>query len=438
MTNRRTVLKSIGATAGITSLSGCALFNNSNGGDNGGEPSPSENVEQEIPDDPVKIVFADMQSGPGAVFGERAINAAKLLVQDINENGGILGERQIDPTYLDSAAGSEQMTSEVRSLGTEQNAELLTGFTSSATALAVASISEDLGLPTIFQNTGAIEMFNENDFQYIFRSGGNLAVDSVTAARLVADRLPETETVATINEDYVYGQNHAETFTAAIQQLRPDIEVVATRFTEFQAQNHTSHVSALNEANPDFIYSSLWGGAGVSFVRQASAQGLFDDTEMAFGAAEHIIQTMGEDMPDGLWFGGRGPHWWNFQYDVNPLRKQFADRYHSEYGEWPTQAAFHQWFSLYWYVNAVEEYYTITGGYPSKEDVTRSLLRTSVHTPAGFSKAPGRQAKPSGYFGKTTSSDEYDFKNLTDHFLAAPEMVNPPDSVGTIDWIETL
>lgn len=439
MTDRRTLLKGLGGTAALTSLSGCALLDIGDDEGEAGDSEPSE-ANQEVPDESVKIAFADLQSGPGAVFGENAINTAKLLVEDINQNGGILGQRKIDPTYIDSSAGPEEMVDKVRTLVSEEDIDLLTGFTSSATALAVSPLAEDLGLPVIFQSTGTTEMFQGEgeDFEYIFRTGGNLVVDSVSAAHLVAERFPDTQTVATINEDYVYGQNNTETFTTALQGLRPDIEVVDRRFTDFQAQDYTGHISALNDTNPDFIYSSLWGGGGMSFVRQANSQGLFKDTEVAFGAGEHVIQNMGKDMPEGIWYGGRGPHYWSFQYNVNPARTQFVDAYREEFDRYPTQAAFHQWKAVNWYVRGVERYHTITGGYPNNDQLSDAMLSTSMQSPGGFTTVPTRQAKPPGYYGKTTHSDDFDFALLTDHFMTAPEETHPPVGVDTMEWIESL
>ena len=60
-------------------------------------------------------------------------------------------------------------------------------------------------------------------------------------------------------------------------------------------------------SKPDLIHSSLWGGDLESFIIQSNARGLFRNKTVFLSAADHVLPTVGKNIPDG-YNRARGPH----------------------------------------------------------------------------------------------------------------------------------
>ncbi|WP_435365702.1 ABC transporter substrate-binding protein [Haloarchaeobius sp. DYHT-AS-18] len=431
--SRRSLLGGIGTVGLSTSLSGCALL----GGSAPEDGQANAKSQEDVGSGPVKIAFITFTSGAASIFGKPSVNAAKLLVDDINSNGGILGERKIEAQYIDEAAGTDQMVSTVRRLKTKEDVDAIIGFVSSSDALAVAPIVNELEQLTLIYDAGTHQLFEEESYEYVFRTSGHLAVDAVGAARYISRHMPEVERVAGINQDYAFGHDNMKIFKAALQKLRPDIEIVAERFPKLLANDHSTHISKLKEANPDLVFSSFWGGDTVTFTKQAQSRGLFEETEILFGGAEHELQDMGKDMPEGVITGARGPHAFNYNQS-NPLQKRFVEAYNDRFDSYPIYPSYHMWQAIQFYVGAIEKAYNITGSYPTQEQIASALEGSAIQTPGGTVAMPNHQAKEPAFFGRTTYKDEYDFAVIEDAQLIPASYVNPPDGMKTMDWISNF
>lgn len=432
---RREFLRDVGVLGlavglGSIGLLGCA-----------GRPPTEQAVEkpaEKIPTTPIKMAVVTFLSGPAAIFGVPAANLAKLLVKQINEKGGILGKRKIDLQVLDESGGTDANVRNLRRLTTQENVDVVIGFISSGDMLAVAPVAEDLGQLTIIFDAGSNRLFEERSYEYVFRTCAHLSVGAVGAARLL-ENMPEIKTVALINQDYAWGRDNAEIFKLALKRLRPDIEVVAELWPPLFTTDYTTHISALLSAEPDFVFSSLWGGDLVTFIQQAKPQGLFDKSLALFSTGEHAIQDLGKDMPEGIILGARGPHYWKYWIDSNPLNKKFVQDYYNTYKSYPNYPAYHMWQAIMAYVAAVEKAYNILGKYPDVEDIIYAMEGLEIFTPDGYLHIEEtHQAREPALFGYTKFVSGYDFAVLDNIKLIPTELVNPPPGVKTKDWIATL
>jgi len=268
---RRRFMKGAGTAtvAASMGLAGCSNPADQGEDSSGGGP---------IPDEPLRMACIGFTSGPASVFGTPMMQSARMVVDQINENGGILGEREIEMEEFDENV--DEVVQQYRRLATREEFDVIVGYISSANVLSIAPIAEELEQPTVVWDTGTTNLFDDavTDPQYIFRTCASSSTDAVGAARLLQNALPDVETVAGVNQDYAFGRNNWDLFQRAVESLGIDVELVDARFTPFPNDDYSSTISALNDTNPDFIYSSHWGGDAVNFITQANNQGLFDDT----------------------------------------------------------------------------------------------------------------------------------------------------------------
>lgn len=430
--DRRTFLKGAGAATIAASFAGCS--NPASDGDDGSVEGGGD-----IPSESLEMATVAFTSGSASVFGTPMMQSARMVVDKINEAGGILGEREIILDEYDE--NTEDVAQLYRRLATQDDYDIIIGFVSSANALTVGPIAEELQQPTIIWDTGTTELFDDavTDPQYLFRTCASSSTDAVGAALVLQNALTDIETVAGVNQDYAYGRNNWNLFSQAVEAFDIDVEIVESRFPPFGNDDFSSTVSALNDSNPDFIFSSLWGGDLVNFMTQANDRGLFDDTLPCFSGGTHIFRDAPDQVPDGLLFGARGPHVPYGSFGWNSLHDNFVSSFEARYDEGPyAHGAFHAWQGIYAYVNAIEKAYNTSGVYPDDDSLVQSLEGLGFNTPSGFLNIPqgSHNAVEPSYWGLSDSGGEN--LALSDSIWIAKEEVNPPVDQTTGEWLSSI
>jgi branched-chain amino acid transport system substrate-binding protein len=431
---RRTVLKGSAGIAGTGALAGCALLDDDLGDDD----------VEETPDEPFRIAHITFESGPPAFYGEEAINALEMLVAQINDDGGLLGEREIEVVdRLDEDAGADSLISDVQGMAQEGEIDLLMGIISSANALAVAPAANDQELPFLVTIPGTYQLYEENpEMDYVVRTCGTNAAGAVGGARMV-EQMDDVETVVTHDHDYAWGHDHQEMFVGALEQIRPDIEVIESRYTELGETSYSGHVSAIVDAEPDLLFSSLWGGDIATFVQQGVDGGMFDAVGQALLVGDTgapLLRAVGDDLPENVWLGGRGGYQPNYRYDEDETHQEFVNAYFDEYDQLPGWGAYHEWVALQALEGGLEQAVSIIGGWPDDEQLMASIRDLSFQTPHGQHTMRGPQADAPAVFGQPTTDHEFpvDHALLTDfEFINAAE-VNPPEGTPTMEWVSQI
>lgn len=206
----------------------------------------------------IRVGIVTFLSGPASVFGIPARNAADLLIDQWNRQGGIAGVR-IRPIVIDEAGGAERQVAEFRRLALDERVDLVIGYISSADCLAVAPVAEELRMPTILFDCGTPQVFEERRYTYVFRTAAHAALDNVAAALYILKTNPNVRTIAGINQDYAWGRDAWELFKGAMQALKPDVRVVGEFWPRLYAGEYSTEISRLLSLRPDIIHSSFWG-----------------------------------------------------------------------------------------------------------------------------------------------------------------------------------
>ncbi len=401
-----------------------------------------------IPKEPVKIATVGFLTGPAAApFGIPGNNAYQMLVEDINQKGGILG-RQIDLISNDEAGGAASQVKLTRKLILDDKVDVILGFISSGDCKAVLPLSDELGGLIVAYDCGThVLMEGETSpyqvpkYQLGFRSKAHLGIDNIGLALMIKKYLPNTKTIAGINPDYAWGRDSWQIFETAMKKLMPQVQIVGTWWPKLFTTDYTAHISAVIGSGAEIIHSALWGGDAVTFTKQALELGLFKKARMAYSRGEPYPQEVGKEFPEDQIICCAGTHYFLYPpHDKWPLNKWFVEEYQKRYGKYPTYPCYHAFQALYAYKAAVEKAAALVGGWPTQEEIAQAMVRLSIETPSGhLSIREDHNGIEDVLLGFTKLTPNYPFPILDPNRMEVfpAHMVNAPVGIRTEDWINS-
>ncbi|MFL5432160.1 MAG: ABC transporter substrate-binding protein [Myxococcales bacterium] len=341
-----------------------------------------------IPDKPFKIGHMTFFTGPGAVLGEPMYKGNLLAAEEINARGGLLGKRKIEILKADEAAGTDANTKEMRRLKLSEKIDMFMGITSSGNTPALGPVAEELKLLTIFIDGCTDFLFDKAvpNPRYIFRITNIQSADGSTCAMAVAMTWPDVKKVAHIHPDYSYGRNCFDHFSIVTKKLLPGAHNVSEAWPKLGSTDFTPHITKTLAQKPDLLVTSLWGGDYVSFYKQALQHGVFSKmkvaTTLALGSAPHAI---GKDHPEGVLSGVHANY--HFTYPAGnrwPLNKQFVEKYHAKFNEYPNFQAEGAYTATYVLKTAIEKANKLTGGWPDDDALIGQIEGMMYPGPGGY------------------------------------------------------
>tara|TARA_R110000868_G_scaffold100722_2_gene277071 strand:- start:4515 stop:5834 length:1320 start_codon:yes stop_codon:yes gene_type:complete len=399
----------------------------------------------------VKIGTPTFLTGAAApAFGIPAKNGSELLVRGIN-NGELpapyntkgLAGRQIELLVYDEAGGGTKQVTELRNKVQKDNVDAIIGIISSGTCAATTNVSEELKILTIQTVCGTPRVFEDinKDPKYVFRTINTATANNVSAARYIAAKMKDkVKGFVGINQNYAWGQDSWRDFVLAMKTLVPDAKASGKpQFPKLFSGQYGTEISALSRSRENVVHSSFWGGDLEAFIGQASARGLFKRKEFVLTVGETVAYRLGKNFPQGIMVGTRGPYGMYVVDDPSPVNKWFQTEYRKAYGEPPSQPAYQyaQGFiaAKYAYDAAAKK----AGQFPTTDQVIEALTGATFPSFTGdvkMSLSKGHQATTDDRWGVTVWDDKRNEMVLKDIVIFPPECVNPPDGVGSIEWLE--
>jgi len=203
-------------------------------------------------------------------------------------------------------------------------------------------------------------------------------------------------------------------FKTKLKELRPDIEIVGELFPKFLSNDYSDYIKQIQDAKPDAVWSPLWGGDAVTFIKQALPTGLFKEVKFAFpcaGALE-VLVPMGNDMPDGIYVSSR----YFFPTPDSDMNRNFVKAYRKNYNEYPDYMAGETYAGVYFIKAAIER-----AGTTDTEAIIKAVDREPLawQTPEGWKimRPADHSVVEDCIWGETTQNEKYGF-SMPKNFIA--------------------
>src|SRR6185369_3883107 len=392
----------------------------------------------------VKIGFVTFLSGPAAApFGLPAKNAVELAVADLNAgklpapyNKKGFGGSPIEMVIIDEAGSTTTQVTEFRNLVQRANVDLVIGYVSSGNCLAVAPVAEELKKLTTFFDCGTPRIFEDNDYQYVYRTSSHATMDNVAAALYVKEVKPGVKSIAGINQNYAWGQDSWADFEASMKQLIPGLEVKTSQMPKLFAGQYNAEISALLGAAPDVLHSSFFDGDLEALLLQGQPRELMKKSLTVLTTGETAMYKLPQQIPDGTILGARGP--FGVYAPDNAYNRWYAQGYRAKYKEEPNYASYQMVQAILGVKAAWEKAMAANGGKrPTNEQVGAALKGSTFEGPGGTVRmaiGKGHQAITETAYGQTKLvNGKITMVNVKRY---PAEQVNPPEGVKSADWIK--
>ena len=331
---------------------------------------------------PIKIGDINSYSGTGAAFTAPYRAAVEMALEEINQQGGLLG-RKVEVLFRDDKLRPDEGIKHAQELVLQERVEFLMGTFSSAVGLAVSDFALKQKVLFLAAEPLTDALTWQKGHRYVFRVRPN----TWEQGRLLAERAAKLPHVkwANIGPDYEYGHKAWEGFWTRLQELKPAVAEVSSSFPKLGAGQYVDQINKLVAAGPEAVFTSLFGGDWIAFVKQAGPFGLFTGDQKKFvvgillGEPEYI-DPLGKDAPEGMLVTGYP--WYALD---TPAHKTFAERYAKFVAQkFPNLAKYPQQGSLVGYITMLSMAEAIRkAGTTDTENVIKTLEGLRVETPIG-------------------------------------------------------
>ena len=320
-----TRLRRVSAVAAVASLMALTAACGISGGDD--ETSNS--------DGPIVIGMSLPLTGPVADRAKPGMEGYQYWVDELNENGGLLG-RKVELKVLDDGFDQQTAVSDYNRLISQDKVDLLLGTFSSDLNVAVAPIAERFGYVYVEPSGGADEIFDRG-FKYLFFA--QPATTQKLPDRFVdlIESMPAAERPKTLALVQIDDPNTTQ--AAGLFKERLGALGVRTVYDETYApdtSNFDSIANSIKQKNPDLVINGAIAVDGMSLIQSMQKVGFSPKMLYQMNAPTDptYVETVGTANTEGIFTYLA----WSSQA-AYPTNAAFVSGYTKKYGYAPSEDA---------------------------------------------------------------------------------------------------
>ena len=272
----------------------------------------------------IKIGWIGSLTGDQAVWGTCESNTVKMLIEEVNASGGILGKK-VEGIYYDTKGDAAEAVNATKRLASQDKVVAIIGPNASGQAIAISSVLEEYKVPDIstvgtnpkvtVNDDGSVKEFN---FRVCFIDPYQGAV----AAGYAYDRLGLRNAAVLYDVASDYSQGFTEFFEKTFIEKGGKI-VAKEGFKEGDVE-FKPQLSKIKDANPDMILMPYYYKEVALSANQARELGIDAVLIGGDGWPSEQLMTMAADAIEGSYIVNH--------LDFNdPEVKPLQDKYNAKY-----------------------------------------------------------------------------------------------------------
>ncbi len=356
--------------------------------------------------EPYHLGVAFGLTGTGAPYSREAVDAIRMAVDEINDEGGFLGEHPITLFIENTRTKPEVATSVATRLIEQDEVRAIIGTYSSATALAIKPICRANGVLHIATLSNSEDITRLDPSPYTYSVVPNTYMISKAVAIGIA-KLAEAndwKSYVTIASDYAWGRSSQEVQVAMLKDLAPDIQLVGSFWPPIGYVGFNAFIVAIMNEKPDFVLASIAGADNARWDAAVRDYHLEKLTAIPGGLIS-VTELINEAdwLQRGSYGRARAPF---FAHMDIPMMANFVEQYWSRYGRYPSDWAVMAYDGVYALKQGIEK-----AGSIETDTVKDAMKGATIQTTRGelFFRDVDNQLSVSAYFGRIGDDLAYEF-----------------------------
>jgi urea transport system substrate-binding protein len=333
-------------------------------------PAPAENAIPAPGKDTIKVGVLFSLRGPMQNGGSAAHDAAQLAIEELNEQGGVLG-RPVEALAGDGKSDYREFEALAKQFITRDRVAALFGCRASTNRKAVKPIVEQYDALLFYP----MQFEGLEDSPNIVYLGAAPNQQMMPAIKYMLEKQNKRR-LFLVGSDYVFPRAANAILRDFIRQKYPEAKVVGENYIPFGSSDVHDMVRAIAEEKPDLIVNTINGDSNSAFFRGLHQAGLRADSTpvLSFSLGENDLLSLGEA---GV---GHYSAWSYFQNIDRPENAAFVRRFQKRFGERrvvsdPMETVY---FGIHLWAKAVQE-----AGSVETHAVLAALKGRSLSAPEG-------------------------------------------------------
>ena len=293
------------------------------------------------------------QSGPYSDQGADQLRAYQLATEEINKAGGIMG-MQINLSVGDDQTKAPVAVENARRMIERDGAVMITGGSSTATALAVSGLCQEKKVIFMATLTHGDETTDDQCHRHTFRRYINAHMSAHAMARTLATQYGSGKWFY-ITADYAWGHSVFDNLTEVVEAK--GAKTMKNVLVPLGTTDFSSALSQAQAAKPDVLVITEFGRDMVNAVNQSAQFGLTKSSKILVPLVdEYMAKGVGENFNNVV---STAPFYYAYHAAKYPAAKKFVDAFKAKFGTPPSNGAECAYTDMYQYKSAVERAGTI-------------------------------------------------------------------------------
>lgn len=303
-------------------FNGCSKSNINNANNNN---SSNTNTADQKKDRVVKVGWIGSLSGDQAVWGQCESNTVKMMFDDLNANGGLLGAK-FEVVAYDTRGDAQEAVNAVKRLTSQDKVIAIIGPNASGQAIPISSVLEEMKVPDIatVATNPKVTVVDGKVKPYNFRVCFIDPYQGAVAAGFAVDVLKAKTAAILYDVADDYSQGLSQFFIETFEKKGGKIvakEGFKTGDTDFRAQ-----LTKIKDTNPEIIFMPYFFKEVALSSKQARELGITATLMGGDGWPSEQLLSMARDAVEGSYVVN------HLDFD-DPDVQGFKTKYKEKYGK---------------------------------------------------------------------------------------------------------
>jgi branched-chain amino acid transport system substrate-binding protein len=291
----------------------------------------------------------DLQKGYELAIGH--LNNGGGLVSKVStlSGKGVLGKK-IEYKVADTQTQPGPAVQAASNFITNNKAIMISGCSSSATAIALEKVAQRYRVLNMVGASGANETTGKDCQRYAFRSQPSAYMAAKALAPVLAKELGTKRKAIYLVPDYAYGHSVFDSTSKFTEAL--GWTTVGQQLCPVGTADYSSHLLNIANSGADVFVNVAFGNDSVASTKQAKQFGVLDKMKMIVpNLSSFQGKEVGPEIMQGVY--GTLDFWWTLA-ETNPMAKIFVDTFEAKYKYKPRWTAHIAYTQLMVWADAVE------------------------------------------------------------------------------------